>query len=166
MISVVDVVNYLADEIVRYRLPQVSTPVEDDDIANKAYVDAGGGGGSDKFTLGNAFLSNFASNRVTSCYGSDTTVSPYRNGQMSLPFDVKLVGFTVTFDTALGSSRGLKLVENGVIPGGIIGTIPSGVNFVSITLDETITANTPFGFTTDNASSISGRNPTWIYEIV
>jgi len=36
-------VNCLADEIVRYRLPQVATPTEPDDIANKAYVDANGG---------------------------------------------------------------------------------------------------------------------------
>jgi len=118
------------------------------------------------FTLGNLTLSNFASNRVTSCYGSDSTASPFNNGQMSLPFDVKLTGFTVTFDTPLGSAVGIKLVENSVIPVDIIGTIPDGVNFVSITLDETITANTPFGFTSDSASSINGRNPTWIFEKV
>lgn len=40
--SVVDVVNNLADEIIRYRLPQVSTPIEEDDIANKAYADIAG----------------------------------------------------------------------------------------------------------------------------
>ena len=32
-------VIYLSNEITRYRLPQVSTPLEKDDIANKEYVD-------------------------------------------------------------------------------------------------------------------------------
>jgi len=32
-------------KVPRYALPQVSTPIDDNDVANKAYVDASGGGG-------------------------------------------------------------------------------------------------------------------------